>query len=250
MRKYIFATIILLFSFFLLQPITVSAAWNDVQLTSDTNLYISDWGVTLIAGSGAKVASLTVNAGNIVITGAYTDADNRSSITLTSNERYDLASNTWTLPTTTCSTTSSTLTITWTAASSASITITPTGGLCGSGGGGSIGGGGGGGGEAALTIPTTTTGEVIVAPTTGGKTTFTTNMGTGATIEVPIDAVSADTVFKVTPAEIGNLAVIAPTPSGEILVSAFNLTATVGTTPQTSFTKNVTITINTGVVSV
>ena len=243
MRKYIFATIIFLFGLFLLQPITVSAAYDDVQLTANTNLYISDWGVTLIAGSGAKVASLTVNAGNIVITGSYTDASNRSSITLTSNERYDLASNTWGLPVTTCGASSSTLTITWTAASSASITVTPNGGLCGSGGGGSIGGGGGGGGGAALTVPTTTTGEVIVTPTTGGKTTFTTNMGTGATVEVPTDAVSADTVFKVTPAEIGNLAIIAPTPSGEILVSAFNLTATAGSTLQTSFSKNITVAI-------
>jgi hypothetical protein len=239
MRKYIFATIIFLFSLFLLQPLTVSAAWNDVQLTADTNLYIPDWRMTLIAGSGAKVTSLTVNAGNIVITGAYDNASDKSSITLTSNERYDF-SNTWVLPMTTCDASSSTLTITWTATSSASITVTPTGGICGLGGGG---GGGGGGPAVVSTVPTTTTGEITVTPADGGKTVLTTDTGVKATVEVPPGTVSAETVFEVAPAEIGTLAVIAPTPTGEILVTAFNLTATAGTTTLTNFTKSITVSI-------
>lgn len=232
MRKYIFVTIIFLFSLFLLQPITVSAAYDDVQLTADTNLYITDIGKTVVASSGAKVASLTVNTGNLVITGSYTDASHASSITLTSSTKLNFP-NSWDLAAT-CGQDSSSLTIVWTATSSSSITVTP-GSTCGY--------GGGGGALPAPTVPTTTTGEVTVTPADGGKTTFVINAGTAVTVEVPAGAVSTPVVLNAAPAEIGNLAIIAPTPAGEILVSAFNLTATAGTVTQTSFAKNIIVTI-------
>ncbi len=65
-----------------LLPGQTNAAFNDVQLTADTDLVITDSGVVIVAKSGGKVASLTLNSGNIEV-----GLSSGSSITLQSNDK-------------------------------------------------------------------------------------------------------------------------------------------------------------------
>ncbi len=117
----------LLFGLLLALPITALAAWNTVRFTADTDIRIPTTpAITLVASSGSNVGSLVVNPTNIVITGAFVDVNNRSSITLTSAQRYVLSNN-WGVRTI-CGPHSSSLTITW--ASAESIIIIPDGTVC------------------------------------------------------------------------------------------------------------------------
>jgi hypothetical protein len=92
MRKSL-ATICLLFGLTLVLPIFVSAA-NEVQFTEDTNLYIADSDVTVVAEDSSAVDSISIDSDSIDIT--MSPATN--GITLTSADKYIL-SNTWNVET-------------------------------------------------------------------------------------------------------------------------------------------------------
>ena len=242
MHKYFLPSIILL-GLILALPMTASAVWNGVQFTAATNVYIPELGVTLVASTDSKVASLVVSGSNVVISGAYVSDTEKSSITLTSAQKQ-MFSNDWGL-TTTCGTSSSTLTVTWSAATSGtSITITPTGSC-------PVEGGGGGGGGAVQvvtptpTAPTTTTGTVTATASAGGKTTVTTTEGTKATVELPAAAVTADTTVTVASVSVATVTTAtAAAPAGKTIASAFQLSATTSAgAAVTSFAKIVTVTV-------
>ena len=242
MAKYFLPSIILL-GLILALPMTVFAVWNGVQFTAATNVYIPELGVTLVASTDSKVASLVVSGSNVVISGDYVGATEKSSITLTSAQKQ-MFSNDWGL-TTTCGTSSSTLTVTWSAATSGtSITITPTGSCP------VEGGGGGGGGAVQMvtptpTAPTTTTGTVTATASAGGKTTVTTTEGTKATVELPAAAVTADTTVTVASVSVATVTTAtAAAPAGKTIASAFQLSATTSAgATVTSFAKIVTVTV-------
>ena len=232
MPKYFLALIIAL----LFLPLTTLATWDALRFSEATNVHIPGLATTLVVSATSKVSSLAVYFGNIVVNGAFETAANKSSITLTSVQRYIL-SNDWGLSTT-CGATSSSLTVTWAAGSPPSITITPLG-FCPV--------------EAVGVappppvvvppMPTTTTGEVTATPLAGGKTTLTTPEATKATVEVPINALTADTLFRVKSVAKGTVLATAPAPTGKTLVSAFDITATSAGLDVTSFAKNLTITL-------
>ena len=239
MAKYFLATICLLLGFGLLLPTTAFAAWNNVQFTADSNVYIPGLGVTLVVSNNSKVASLVVYEGYISIGGAV-DGANASSITLTSNQRQ-VMSNSLGLETS-CGTNSSTLTITWASGTAATVTVTPSG-TCATGGGGGV--------AAAAPVqvvtpaaPTTTTGTVTATASAGGKTTLTTAENTTATVELPAAAVTADTTVAVTSKTVAETtAATASAPAGKTIASAFQLSATSAGAAVTSFAKTVTVTL-------
>ena len=102
---------------------------------------------------------------------------------------------------------------------------------------------GGGGTPSVQTMPTTYNGQVIATASLGGKTTLTRADGTKITVEVPAGAVPSDTVITITEAATGTIVIGSPTPAGQTIISGFNITATSGGNPVTSFSIAVTITI-------
>jgi len=91
-------------------------------------------------------------------------------------------------------------------------------------------------------MPTTTTGEVISTASAGGKTSLTTVEGAVMTVELPIGAVSADTIVKVVSVTKDTILAVASIPAGKSLVSAFDLSATSEGVAVITFEKDVTLT--------
>lgn len=137
MAKYFLAFIAVLS----LLPMMVFAAWDTLQFPQDTNIFLSGPNVTLVVSAGSKVESMSVGTDSLSLTGAYVDANNKSSITFTSTQR-PIMDNTLGLATS-CGGESSSLTITWGAATPATVTVS-IGGTCITVGGPIPGGGGGG----------------------------------------------------------------------------------------------------------
>jgi len=110
MLKYNFFIVFLLFL-----PLTVSAAYNTVQFTEDTNVYL--WGIplNLVISSGAKVAGTTVYSTYVSF-----DMESGSSVTITSNDRKTLTNS---LVQTTCTETYSRATLT--SSQTQTVTVTP-----------------------------------------------------------------------------------------------------------------------------
>ena len=100
-----------------------------------------------------------------------------------------------------------------------------------------------GGGPSVLpTMPVTTTGEVTATAAAGGKTTLTTTEGAKATVELPEEAVTADTIVEVVSVTKETVLTAAPMPVGKSLVSAFDLSATSGGVSVSTFAKTLTLT--------
>src|SRR5581483_7268622 len=97
------------------------AAFNDVTLTTSTNIVVN--GFTLnVSGSNAVIQSIKVNSGNFVVTLAP-----NSTITVTSTAGADFSANytDTTKVTTTCSSGTSTLTLSYSGSSTSVVTVTP-----------------------------------------------------------------------------------------------------------------------------
>ncbi len=119
-----------------------------------------------------------------------------------------------------------------------------------SGGGGN--GGGGGGGSAISTLglvsaPTTSNGQVIATAAAGGKTTLTTSDSAVAAVQLPANAVSANTTVTITQVAKTASAVaseVAAVPATMLMVgnSIYNFSAMSGTTNVTTFSQNITLT--------
>jgi hypothetical protein len=93
------------------------------------------------------------------------------------------------------------------------------------------------------TVPTATTGEVTATSSLGGLTILTTPEGATAKIEVPANAVTADTIVKVEQVRTPVVSELAPPPTSKTLVSAFELSATSAGVALTSFAQPITITL-------
>ncbi len=109
-----------------------------------------------------------------------------------------------------------------------------------------IGGGGGGGGvpTPTLTMPMTTTGQVTATSGAGGKTTITTSENVTASVEIPANAVSVDTVTKIEPLSKTSVLVNSSLPSGKETIGnyIYDFTATANAKSLTQFSKSITLT--------
>ncbi len=123
---------------------------------------------------------------------------------------------------------------------------TRSGNTCVASGGG--GGSGGGGSAPPPTMPTTATGQVTATPAAGGKTTVAAPDGTGATVEIPANALTSSAVITVnTVAKTAEsvAAAIAAVPTGTFVVgnNVYTMAAvSEGTIAVTSFRQTVTLT--------
>lgn len=107
--------------------------------------------------------------------------------------------------------------------------------------------GGGGGYIYTPSMPQTTTGQVTATVDDGGKTTLTTVNNTIATVELPSNAVNANTIITIAPIPRTFSTVskaVAAVPATKILVGSYvyNFTATAGTTAVTTFNRSITLT--------
>jgi PGF-pre-PGF domain-containing protein len=231
MAKYFLAIIVSL----CLLPLIASAAPDTVQFPQNTNIYLTTPNLTLTVSAGSKVAGITVNTGNVVF-----DLEAGSQVSIISPDKADLSANP-TIATVSCEANQSQITLA--GAATQSVTITP-GNTCvapiiNAGGGG----GGGGGGGAPTTAPTAGSNSGTVTTSGGGQVSLTTAEG-AITVNVPTNAVSTDAtvnVVSVTSTAVSTAA--APPPTGQSLVSAFNITTSAVATAATfTLTKAATLT--------
>ena len=101
---------------------------------------------------------------------------------------------------------------------------------------------GGGSSSSTTTTPSTTTGTVVATASSGGSTTLTTSNNTTIKVEIPANTLTQSATLKVQSSSTATVSASSPAPSGKSMVSAFNITATSGTTSITSFSKAVTLT--------
>ena len=226
MAKYFLATIGIL----CLLPMAALAAFNDVQFTEDTNIYLTGIPLTLVVSAGSQVESITVGTDSVSV-----DMLSGSTITFSSGTARKIMTASPAIATTVCSTSSSEITLAPTTTRTVTIAIT---GDCSTVGGGPA----APAAPPAPAVPTTTTGEVTTTAAAGGKTTLTTPEGIKATIELPAAAVTANTDVKVAQVSTATVLAAASAPTGKTLVSAFDLTAKAAGVAVTSFAKTVTVT--------
>jgi len=232
MNKNILATICLLFGLTLLLPMTVSAAFNDVQFTEYTDVYLTGEVLTLTIAGGGIVGAMTANAGNISF-----DMLSGSTVTVRSADRKILTADP-AIAVGTCGT--SFYSITLQSASTQTVTVTP-GSTCVT----IVSPGGGGGAAVPIipTMPTTTTGSVTATASGGGATSITSTGGGGAAVEVPVGAVSSNTTVVVTPVGTAESMTGNP-PAGSFMVGGYvyQFSATSGGAAVTTFSEAVTLT--------
>ena len=94
------------------------------------------------------------------------------------------------------------------------------------------------------TVPTTSTGEVTVTASEGGNTTITTSEDTTASVDFPVNAVSASTDVSVVGESKTDVVASRAIPSGKSVVGsyAYNFTATSNGTPVANFSEHVALT--------
>lgn len=108
--------------------------------------------------------------------------------------------------------------------------------------------GGGNGGPAPTPTtpitPTTSTGEVTVTASGGGSTTITTSEDTSASVDFPVNAVSASTDVKVVGESKTDVVASRAVPSGKSIVGSFaySFTATADGTPVANFSEHIALT--------
>lgn len=203
--KHIFYGLFILFLGLILFKPSITLAWDNVQVGEGGEYYLF-YGASfcLKVQPGAKLASMNAivgeSSGLVILTGAYLNETQRSSITLISPGRQIL-SNSLNLETN-CETNRSTLTITWGPTTPEIVTIIPSGNFC-----------PGGQGDTSVcfssqeptppTPPTpqtqtyTSTGIITVSPSLGGETTYTNPNGGSLKLIIPPQAVSTETEFNV-----------------------------------------------------
>lgn len=156
----------------LLMPALALAAYNDVSLSNDTTLTVSDITINISGSSEAIIESITVNPATFSFV-----LQAGSSITITAPNLNKLLADTGGSTSDICNGSASRLA--YAATSQMTITITPSDALCvNSGGGGSGGGGGGGGTTTTVETTTTTTASTTAATTTAVVATTTATVAT------------------------------------------------------------------------
>jgi len=224
----------------------VSLAAQDVVLTDKVNVTLTDPAMTMVI-HGAKFDQIVVNTNNIVITISANAADQ---ITITTTDRYRFTVSGITDPGTECNAGDSRVVLP-TQNSAVAVTITPST-VC------TVTSSSGGGGvstlnlspapAAPMTAPITTTGTVTATTMQGGETTYISEEGTKAAVNIPSEALSANTTFSISPIVKTSPSVsslVSAIPSGSQIIGAnlYEYSATLYTvgTIVTTFSKDLTL---------
>ncbi len=214
--KECFLILILLFL-----PLPILAAYNTVQFTEDTYIYLEENGLRLTAAAGGQVAEMMVDSSSVTFS-----MEPGSSITVRCSAKKYLNNNLGIQ--TECHEKYSQVSLTSNTTQSFVITPNPEG---------RCGGGGGGGAvvieegeeevteEAVEEVPTETViGEAEVTASEGGTIEATTDEGCRAKLEIPSDALTIDAQATITPKKTTaeNISTqIAARPSGKNVVGGY-----------------------------
>ncbi len=239
---------------------TVSPAAGDYHATQTVSLTAS--GATKICyttdGSTEPscASATTCTAGTALASGGTVSVSSATTIKSAgcypkvSDFTGPVATSAYTFSCTTASVSNGTVSAYPTCAVSCNSGYTLSGSSCVSSGGG--GGPSGGGGSAIATlglvsVPTTATGQVTATAAGGGKTTLTTTDNATAMVQLPVNAVSANTVVTITQVAKTASAVaseMAAMPATKSLVgnSIYSFSAMSGTTNVTTFNQSITLT--------
>lgn len=236
MYKYIYTiTFILIFTVSLIGlPLTALSA-DEVSIADNT--FITVGSNTFWVMSGGVADSLTIGATTIIV---GTSSAN-STIEFRSYGRITWSTDSSTVSTDCSNASYSKLNI---AGNLGNVTVTPSSTTCA----GPAGGGGGGGGgytpSPSTTTPTTTTGSVIATVAGGGNTTLTTDEDTTAQVEIPANALAAETEVIIGAESKADVVASRPVPSGKSVVGGYtyNYTATSGGAAVTNFSEDLTLT--------
>lgn len=205
MRKLIFPICI-----FLLLPLLSLAVFDDVQFPQDTNIYLADPGITIVVKAGSKVASFTVYSDHLNI-----GFESGSQITLISYDRKTFSNSMG--QKTICYSSYSELTLSSTSTQNTNIYVV---GNC------SL-------GENipsenyAGQKPITTNGRVNVNSLFGGKTSLILPDGSKVILDVLPYSVEDGTSFQISPVSKDSIDTT-NLPEGEEIISAFDISATLG----------------------
>jgi len=269
-KKYILPFIIFLCGLGLIMPTMSLAAYNDVQFDADTEVYLEGVPTTLIVASGGTAASMTVYPSSVAF-----GMENLSSVTISNADKRTLT-NTMDA-TVTCGASASSVTLTSSSTQIVTVTI-----------GTSCEPSGGSGAVSSYTPPPTpepdpepedytveadceeagyywydsvcnATEEVVVPTETasaeatataaaGGEASATTDQGAEVSIDVPADAVTADTTVSITPTATTAAAVstaVGSVPTGQSLVGGYvyNYSAASEGVAVTTFSQAVSLTM-------
>lgn len=219
MRKFVF-----LIAIFLLLPLVSSAAYNDVQFPQDTNVYLSNPGITIIVKAGSNVASFTVYSDHLNI-----GFESGSQITLISYDRKTFSNSMST--NTVCHPSYSELTLSSASTQNTDIYIS---GDC------SLGENNPPANYAGQK-PVTTNGEVDVSALWGGKTSLVLTDGSEVILDILPYSVEDGTHFQISPVSKDSLDATA-LPEGEEIISAFDISASLGGTEVHHSSKSLSLT--------
>jgi len=232
MTKYFLALIGIL----CLLPMVASAAFNDVQFTADTAINLT--AQTLYVQIGSKVEKMTVYPTNVIF-----DLLSGSIVTVYSNSK-SVFTITPAIANYVCGENISYVTLSTNSATTLPVTVTP-GAAC------TTPPGGGAPPSAPPAAPPaappTVPGEGAITPTAGGTVSATTTEGGGATVNIPVNAVVANTTVTVTPTATTAAAVsaaVAAAPSGQSIAGGYvySFAATSAGAAVTTFAAAVTLT--------
>ena len=228
MAKYFLPSLILLLGLTLGLPMIASADFDDVQVTEDTNVYLTTQELTLTIVAGAKVEAMTVNPNNISF-----DLLDGSRVTVRSADKKVLTANP-AIAQSGCAIGYSFITLKSKSEETETVTVTPGVNTC------TPSGGGGGGAPAA---PPTVPGEGTVTPSEGGTVSAASTEGGGVTVMVPPNAVVDDTTITITPIGTAQSLVGSP-PAGSFMVGGYvyRISATSDGEAVTTFSAAVTLT--------
>jgi hypothetical protein len=247
MRKYIIITFLLIFTVNLYgYPLMVLSA-NDASFTADTTASLSIGDFTI--ASGSQCDQIVVGASTIQFV-----LSPNSNVHIRSTDRY-LLNNDGGVDTNCGDLNYSQLALSGPSSGTHTVTVTPSTTTCeqqsAAAASGVTGTTGTTGGAVSAptpipTAPTTSTGEVTVTASEGGKTTLTTEEATIASVDFPVNAVSASTDVSVVNESKTEIVATRAIPSGKSIVGsyAYNFTATANETPVANFSEHVTITLS------
>ncbi|HPI67388.1 MAG TPA: peptidoglycan-binding domain-containing protein [bacterium] len=233
MSKIIFSLIFLLFL-----PLGFVRASNDVTISEDTNITLTNPSMTLVLKTNSTFNSMTVTESTIAFT-----ISAGGTITLHSPDKYILNNDLSGSVLNTCDATGSWITYSVpSGGSDTTITFTPGTALCDGGSTSSTGGGGGGSSGPAVTNAQPAIGTQSVAKTIGGESgglICTTDKR--ACLAIPAGLLSGNTSLNIVPKTSSGHGVPVTNYSA-IASQVYDFTITNGDTIVTTFTKKVTLT--------
>ncbi len=242
MRKTNIIAFLLIFTVSLFGYPLMALSANEASFTADTTITLGVGDFTIVADS--QCDEVVVGTSTIQFT---LSAD--STINIRSTSRY-LLNNDGGVDTNCGDPSYSQLGLSGPSSGTNTVTVTPSSTTCEAQSTGAATGSSGNGGGAApapaptSTAPTTSTGEVAVTASEGGSTTITTSEDTTASVDFPVNAVSASTDVSVVGESKTDVVASRAIPSGKSVVGsyAYNFTATSNGTPVANFSEHVALT--------